>query len=169
MAQDNQLYALAQSGRQQIERSILNLLDANPQGLRSADIASYLDLYLQGSQNFFIYSILGGMLSRSVIIRNEESKLFFSRNGRTSDEELAQAGLGQIEAAILELLAVNPEGMRNAEIARQLGLSSDFRGSHQDYLTWSVLTMLVSRGAVSRDFHTRAFTLTQNGAAQPEL
>ena len=46
MNRDNNTQALAQEGLRQIETAILRLLDANPQGLRNADIARNLVVQL---------------------------------------------------------------------------------------------------------------------------
>ncbi len=63
----------------------------------------------------------------------------------------AQAGLAEIENAILSLLRENPEGLINNEIARALDLESDFEGRQRNYLTYSVLGGLMKRGVVRRD------------------
>ena len=70
---------------------------------------------------------------------------------------MAQAGLRQIEEAILRLLAANPQGLRNAQIAELLGLHSDFRGNQKDYLTSSVLGGLIAKETVVRNDETKLF------------
>jgi hypothetical protein len=62
--------------------------------------------------------------------------------------EKAQAGVNYLKAAILELLSAHPEGLRNVEIAEALGLQSDFEGDQKDYLSWSLLGILVNEGKV---------------------
>ena len=71
---------------------------------------------------------------------------------------LAQAGLQQIEQAVLRLLDANPQGLRNSEIAELLDLRSSFRGRQKNYLTYSVLGGLISRGRVDQDETTKLFT-----------
>ena len=70
---------------------------------------------------------------------------------------MAQAGLQQIEEAILRLLAANPQGLRNAQIADLLGLHSDFRGNQKDYLTYSVLGGLIAKEKIIRNDETKLF------------
>lgn len=70
---------------------------------------------------------------------------------------MAQAGLRQIEEAIIKLLEANPQGLRNVEIANSLGLRSDFQGSHRNYLTYSVLGKLIVEGKVARDEKNKGF------------
>jgi hypothetical protein len=54
----------------------------------------------------------------------------------------ANQGLIALKEAILEHLAQHPEGIGNSDIARDLGLESDFGGRQRNYLTWSVLGLL---------------------------
>ncbi len=155
----------AQAGLQQIENATLRLLDANPQGLRNVDVARALGLTFDFGgkyKNHVTYGVLGSLLSRDVITRDEESKLFLSRNGDTSGKKVAQAGLQQIEEAILEILERHPEGLRNAEIAQSLGLTSDFRGSYKNYLTYTVLMSLIAKSKVARTPQTKLFTIADN-------
>lgn len=61
--------------------------------------------------------------------------------------EKAQHALDLVSEAILEIVATNhPNGIGNSDIARALGLESDFEGSQQNYLSWSVIGLLVNRG-----------------------
>ena len=60
-------------------------------------------------------------------------------NQDTTAYTMAQAGLHQIKDAILRLLTVNPQGLRNFEIADLLGLRSTSFGNQRDFLTYSVL------------------------------
>lgn len=63
----------------------------------------------------------------------------------------AQDGLLEIEGAILGLLNDNPDGLINNEIARRLGLESDFMGRQRNYLTYSVLGGMIRKGLVLRE------------------
>lgn len=60
----------------------------------------------------------------------------------------AQQALDAMKAAILEQLSQHPDGVGNSEIARKLGLESDFQGKQKNYLTWSVIGLLVNEGRV---------------------
>jgi len=62
--------------------------------------------------------------------------------------EMAQQALESLKAAILKQLAQHPKGIGNSELARQLGLESDFQGKQKNYLSWSVLGLLVNQGLV---------------------
>jgi hypothetical protein len=66
----------------------------------------------------------------------------------SSPQDDAQNGLAQIKKAILDFLALHPEGASNADVAEALGLKSHFEGEHQGYLSWSLLGLLVNDGRV---------------------
>lgn len=74
------------------------------------------------------------------------------------EREQAQAGLVQIQDAIVSLLRRQPDGLRNADIAEALGLRSDFLGRQKDYLTYSVLGGLIRQGRIIRNQETKRFT-----------
>jgi len=64
--------------------------------------------------------------------------------------EKAQQGLSLLKEAILETLANHPEGLQNAQIADYLGLRSDYKGANKDYLSWSVLGLLLNDARIER-------------------
>jgi uncharacterized protein len=79
--------------------------------------------------------------------------------GAAMDEQKqAQAGLKQMQEAIIALLARQPEGLRNSEIADALNLRSDIRGRQKDYLTYSILGGLIHQGRVAWNQETKRFT-----------
>ncbi len=67
-----------------------------------------------------------------------------------SERDKAQKGLTLLEEAIIELLAQHPEGLGNAEIADALGLRSDYKGGNKDYLSWSVLGLMMNANKIVR-------------------
>lgn len=64
--------------------------------------------------------------------------------------ERAQLGLELLKAAILELVRANPAGITNSDAASLLGLRSDYRGRQKDYLSYSVLGLLLREGKIAR-------------------
>jgi hypothetical protein len=64
--------------------------------------------------------------------------------------ERAQLGLEFLKTAILELAKANPGGISNSDAASLLGLRSDYRGRQKDYLSYSVLGLLIREGKVKR-------------------
>jgi uncharacterized protein len=77
------------------------------------------------------------------------------------ERKQAEAGLKQIQEAIVSILKRRPEGLRNAEIAETLNLRSDFRGRQKDYLTYSVLGGLMRQERVAWNKETKRFTANQ--------
>lgn len=65
--------------------------------------------------------------------------------------EKAAKARADLEEAILEYLKERPEGAINNQIARDLGLESDFEGRQKNYLSYSVLGGLLARGLVRRE------------------
>ena len=64
--------------------------------------------------------------------------------------EKAQIGLKLLSDAVLELLKSNMGGLRNADVAKALGLQSHYNGGSKDYLSWSILGLLIRDGKVAR-------------------
>lgn len=65
--------------------------------------------------------------------------------------ERAQLGLHFLKSAILEMTKANPAGVTNSDLASLLGLRSDYKGHQKDYLTYSVLGLLLREGKIVRD------------------
>ena len=54
-----------------------------------------------------------------------------------------------LKSAVMELARANPNGIRNADAAKYLGLQSDY-GSGADYLSYSILGLLMKDGQIER-------------------
>ena len=65
--------------------------------------------------------------------------------------EKAQAARKELGQAILDYLATCPDGAINVEIARDLGLESDFQGGQKNYLSYSILGDLLKQGLIVRE------------------
>lgn len=64
--------------------------------------------------------------------------------------EKAQVGLELLKSSVLELARANPKGILNADASKALGLQSDYLGGSKDYLSWSVLGLLMREGKMAR-------------------
>jgi hypothetical protein len=64
--------------------------------------------------------------------------------------ERAKSARQELEAAILDYLKSRPNGAINNEIAKELGLESDFEGRQKNYLSYSLLGGLLKSGQISR-------------------
>ena len=64
--------------------------------------------------------------------------------------EKAQLALHMLKDAVLELAQANTEGVTNSEVAKSLGLQSDCGGGSKDYLSFSLLGLLMREGKIHR-------------------
>lgn len=64
--------------------------------------------------------------------------------------ERAQLGLELLKAAVHEMAKANPSGVSNSDVASLLGLRSDYQGKQKDYLSYSVLGLLMREGKIER-------------------
>ena len=65
--------------------------------------------------------------------------------------EKAQMGLELIKSAVMELAKANPGGIKNSDAAKYLGLQSDYGGGSKDYLSYSILGILMKEGKIERN------------------
>jgi hypothetical protein len=65
-------------------------------------------------------------------------------------KQKATMGLALIKEAMLDHLEAHKEGLRNADLARDLGLDSDHEGQQKDYLTYSILGLLLKECQVDK-------------------
>lgn len=96
----------------------------------------------------------GGILTNAVVPTGVGGK---RRKGVVVPQgavERAQLGLELLKAAIVELARANRDGITNSDAASLLGLRSDYRGKQKDYLSYSVLGLLIREGRVVREIET---------------
>ena len=92
----------------------------------------------------------GGILLNKILPSGLGSKSKADLNIPSGVKERAQIGLELIKDAILELAQANPKGITNAEAASALGLRSDYGGGSKDYLSYSILGLLMREGKIKR-------------------
>ena len=93
----------------------------------------------------------GGLLTNSVVPKLNPSKRRLRNLVMPSGiTEKAQLGLSMLKDAVLELSIANVDGVTNSDVAHSLGLQSDYLGGSKDYLTWSVLGLLMREGRLKR-------------------
>lgn len=93
----------------------------------------------------------GGLLTNSVLPRGLGAKMRASVVVPSGVREKAQLGLSLLKEAILEFTKANQKGITNSEAASLLGLRSDYGGGSKDYLSYSVIGLLMREGKVERD------------------
>ncbi len=92
----------------------------------------------------------GGLLTNTVIPAGLGGKRRRNVIVPQGAVERAQLGLELLKAAVLELVRANPQGITNSDAASLLGLRSDYRGRQKDYLSYSVLGLLMREGKIMR-------------------
>jgi len=97
----------------------------------------------------------GGLLTNSVLPSGLARKTRASVVLPSGAKEKAQLGLSLLKEAILELAKANPKGISNSDAASLLGLRSDYGGGSKDYLSYSVIGLLMREGRLERDKSSR--------------
>jgi len=92
----------------------------------------------------------GGILTNSVLPSGLGGKLRAHVVVPTGAKERAQIALNLLKDAVFEMVRANSAGVSNAEVASLLGLRSDYGGGSKDYLSFSVLGLLMREGKVVR-------------------
>jgi hypothetical protein len=93
----------------------------------------------------------GGLLTNTVVPSGIVHKVRRDVVVPHGIKEKAQLGLELLKSAILEFAKVNPKGITNSDAASILGLRSDYGGGSKDYLTYSVLGLLMRDALLKRD------------------
>lgn len=70
-------------------------------------------------------------------------------------KEKSQIALSMLKDAVLELVKANAAGVSNSDVASVLGLRSDYGGGSKDYLSFSILGLLMRDGKITRETGTR--------------
>jgi len=92
----------------------------------------------------------GGLLTNSVVptgLARSRSRHVVVPSGVV---EKAQIALEHLKSAVFETTRVNRDGITNYEIAKCLGLQSDYGGGSKNYLSYSILGILMREGKVKR-------------------
>ena len=90
----------------------------------------------------------GGTLYNTVIPTGTVRRIQNNINVPTGVIEKAQIGINLLKDALAEFAEANPQGITNSDAAHYLGLQSDNDGKQQDYLTYSILGILLKEGRV---------------------
>lgn len=97
----------------------------------------------------------GGLLTNSVIPTGLGAKSRAAVVVPSGVKEKAQLGLALLKEAVLEFAKANAKGISNSEAASLLGLRSDYGGGSKDYLSYSVIGLLMREGKLERDGASR--------------
>ena len=92
----------------------------------------------------------GGLLTNAVVptgVKLNRSRGMIVPSGVV---EKAQIALDHLKSAVFETTKANKDGVTNYEVAKSLGLQSDYGGGSKNYLSYSVLGILMREGKVKR-------------------
>ena len=92
----------------------------------------------------------GGLLTNSVVPSGVA--LGRSRGVIVPDGvvEKSQIALEHLKSAVFEIAQANKDGVTNYEVAKCLGLQSDYGGGSKNYLSYSLLGVLMRDGKIKR-------------------
>lgn len=93
----------------------------------------------------------GGFLTNVVTPKGRVRRLRQDLMVPSGVTEKASIGLELLKDAVVELAKANAKGVTNADCAKALGLQSNYRGGAKDYLSFSLLGLLLEEGRLERD------------------
>lgn len=93
----------------------------------------------------------GGILTNSVLPSGAVRGLRKDVVVPSGLREKAQIGLSLLKDSIVQLAKANREGVTNADVAKALGIQSDYQGGSKDYLSFSLIGILMRNGHLKRD------------------
>ena len=97
----------------------------------------------------------GGILTNAVVPTGVAHKVRRNVTTPHGAKEKAQLGLELLKSAVLEFARANPAGISNSDVASVLGLRSDYGGGSKDYLSYSILGLLMRDALLRRDGTSR--------------
>ena len=92
----------------------------------------------------------GGLLTNKIRPNPENIRHRVKANVPDGCYEKAQMALELLKSAVMELAKANPEGIGNSDAAKYLGLQSDYGGGSKDYLSYSIIGLLMKEGRLQR-------------------
>ena len=81
---------------------------------------------------------------------------------------LAQDAMSKLRSAVYLLIrAAPPEGLKNAQIGRALGIHSGHVG-HEGHISRTVLALMEAEGVVEQDADTKSWRLRKNQGGESD-
>jgi hypothetical protein len=97
----------------------------------------------------------GGLLTNRVKPNPENISRHVRANIPDGCYEKAQMALELMKSAVMELAKANPHGISNSDAAKYLGLQSDYGGGSKDYLSYSIIGLLMKEGRLQRTINRK--------------
>jgi uncharacterized protein len=102
----------------------------------------------------------GGLLTNAVVPSGTMGRVRRNLVVPQGSKEKAQVALQLLKSAILEFARANKNGISNSDVAGVLGLRSDYGGGSKDYLSYSILGLLMRDGLIKRNRGTHQHVAT---------
>lgn len=93
----------------------------------------------------------GGLLTNRIRPNPETVSRQIKLNVPDGCYEKTQMALTLMKSAVMELAKANPLGISNSDAAKYLGLQSDYGGGSKDYLSYSIIGLLMKEGRLIRN------------------
>lgn len=93
----------------------------------------------------------GGILTNKVKPNADNIRKNIKVNIPSGCYEKSQMALDLLKSSIMELAKANPIGISNSDAAKYLGLQSDYGGGSKDYLSYSIIGLLMKEGRLKRN------------------
>jgi hypothetical protein len=103
----------------------------------------------------------GGLLTNNVMPNIEVELAASDINVPEGCYEKSQMALQILLDAVMEFARANKDGVRNGDVAKYLGLQSDYGGGSKDYLSYSLLGLLMKSGQIERTDKKKHIAKTQ--------
>lgn len=103
----------------------------------------------------------GGLLTNRIKPNPENINKRIRVNIPDGCYEKAQMGLQLLKDAVMELAKANEGGIKNSYAAKYLGLQSDYGGGSKDYLSYSLLGILMKEGRLARTEKKKHLAVTE--------
>ncbi len=103
----------------------------------------------------------GGLLTNKVRPNPENIGRRVKVNIPDGCYERAQMGLELVKSAIMELAKANHDGIKNSDAAKYLGLQSDYGGGSKDYLSYSLIGVLMKAGKLKRNANKKHVAISE--------
>jgi len=103
----------------------------------------------------------GGLLTNKVRPNPEAINRQIKVNIPNGCYEKSQMALELMKSAVMELAKANPVGITNSDAAKYLGLQSDYGGGSKDYLSYSVIGLLMKEGRLVRNHNKKHVAVSE--------
>jgi hypothetical protein len=117
-----------------------------------SDLSEFQALRLEAELIYTFGTEASGGWLTNIVSPNKNVRVKPPRNLNIpfGSREKAQLGLQMLKDAVIDLAKANSNGILNSEIVKAYDLQSDYLGGSKDYLSWSLLGLLMRDRKIKR-------------------